>query len=165
VFAPPHRDEFYEIIGRRYREAVAEATRIATAKDIEMRVEFFKPVHFGWTSYKLPVGDTQKTLKSNVAIFFNGFAFLDDSGFDYMQWWFGAKTIWVGEWFVKPVYYYQEKQGMYKGNLDKYGWKGDETFAFKVNSTTTPTPSEVNAWLHAFVVIPKSMAEIRITTA
>jgi len=165
VFAPPHRDEFYAIIGERYREARAEAIKIASQKGIQMLIEFFKPSHFGWTEYKLPVGDTQKTLKDNVAFLPVGLAYMDDAGFDYIKWYDGNKTTLIGEWFVKPVYYFREKQGVYKGNLRQYTWKGSETFTFTVHSTTSPTPTYVTAWLLAFVVLPKNMQDSLITTS
>jgi len=165
VFAPPHRDEFYSIIGERYRAARAEAAKIAAAKGIRMIIEFFKPSHFGWTDYKLPVGDTTKTLKENVAFFPVGLAYMDDAGFDYIRWYDGKKTELIGDWFVKPVYYFREKQGVYKGNLRQYEWRGAETFTFTVHSTTTPTPSYVNAWLLAFVVLPKNLQDSMITTS
>ena len=170
TFAPTHRDEFYEIIGRRYADAVAEASKIAAAKGIRMAVEQFKPVHFGsdWVTrgYKLPTGDTTKTLKSNVAFFPYGIMNWDTT-FDYMKWYEGAKTDYIGDWFVLPVAYFEEKQGAYKGNLDHYNFRGDETFTFTVHSTTygTSPDHEVNAWILAFVVLPSTLKETRITTA
>ena len=67
--------------------------------------------------------------------------------------------------YKRQVYYYREKQGAYKGNLDAYTWRGDETFTFTVHTTTTPTPSYVNAWLLAFVVLPKNLQDSTITTS
>jgi len=166
VFAPTHRDEFYEIIGTRYAAARAEAAKIAATKGIRMAVEPFKPVHFGWTSYALPTGDTQKTLLTNCAWFPYGILNLDSS-FDYIKWYEGAKTEYIGDWFTLPVYYYEEKQGAYKGNLDHYNFRGDETFTFTVHSITwgTTPDHEVNAWLLAFVALPATLKESKITTA
>lgn len=170
AFAPTHRAEFYDIIGQRYADAVTEATKIASSKGIRMAVEQFKPVHFGtaWVTrgYKLPTGDTTKTLLTNVAIFPYGILNLD-STFDYMKWYLGAKTDYIGDWFVLPVYYYQEKQGAYKGNLDHYNLRGDEGFTFTVHSTTfgSSPDHEVDAWLLAFVALPATKKESLITTA
>jgi len=168
VFAPMHRDEFYEIAGRRYSDARGEAAKIATGKNIRMAVEPFKPVHFGWTSYKLPIGDTQKTLLTNCAFFPYGILNLD-TNFDYMKWYEGAKTDYVGDWFTLPVAYFDEHQGAYKGNLDHYNFRGDETFTFSVHHVTqgwTASPeTEVDAWLLAFVALPATLKETRITTA
>jgi len=170
VFAPPHRAEFYEIVGTRYAAAREEAAAIANAKKIRMKVEFFKPVHFGtaWEArgYKLPVGDTTKTLLTNVALFPYGIINLT-SDFDYMKWYEGNKVNYIGDWFVLPVYYYEEKQGAYKGNLEHYNFRGDETFTITVHSISygTSTGYEVNAWLLAFVALPATLAETKITTA
>jgi len=161
VFAPPHRDEFYSIVGERYAAARAEAAKIGEAKRITMRVEFFKPVHFNWTSYRLPTGDTLATLEDNCAFFPYGILNKDEC-FDYMKWWEGNKVVYIGDWFTLPVYSYEEKQGAYKGNLLGYEFRSGETFDFYVHCTTTPMPSDVNAWLLAFVVLPRTMAESKI---
>jgi len=170
TFAPTHRDEFYDIVGSRYQDAVAEAAKIAGSKTIRMAVEQFKPVHFGtdWVTrgYKLPTGDTQKTLLSNCAFFPYGLLNLDTT-FDYMEWYMGAKTDYIGDWFTLPIAYFEEKQGCWKGNLAHYNFRGDETFTFSVHSTTygTSPDHEVNAWLFAFVVLPSTQKKTRITTA
>jgi len=161
VFAPPHRDEFYRIIAERYVVARSEADAIGKAKRIKMRVEFLKPVHLNLTDYKLPTGDNTLRLEDNCALFPYGIITWDDS-FDYMKWWTGAKVTYIGDWFVLPVYYFQEKQGAYKGNLSAYEFRSNETFVFNVHSTTSPTPATVNAWLLAFAVLPATMAESKI---
>jgi len=170
VFAPTHRDEFYEIIGKRYADARAEAAKIAATKGIRMAVEPFKPVHFGaaWVArgYKLPTGDTQKTLLSNCAWFPYGILNLD-TDFDYMKWYEGAKTEYIGDWFTLPIAYLEEKQGAYKGNIDHYNFRGDETFTFTVHSVTygSSPDHEVNAWILAFVALPATLKESLIATA
>ena len=162
VFVPPNVPEFYEIVKRAYIAAVTEARRVAATKRIKVRVEALKPTHLNLSEYKLPTGDQTFTLKTNCAIFPYGIINLDSS-FDYLKWWEGNKTRYIGEWFVKPVYYFAEfKQGAYRGGIDNYSFKGDETFTFNCHSTTTPTPSEVDAWLLAFVVLPETMAETKI---
>jgi len=170
VFAPTHRDEFYAILGKRYEDTRAEAAKIAAAKGIRMAVEFFKPVHFGpaWVArgYVLPTGDTQKTLLSNVALFPYGILNLDEH-FDYMKWYEGAKTDYIGDWFTLPVRYYEERQGAYKGNVDHYNFRGDETFTFTVHHVTYGSESgyTVDAWLLAFVALPATLKESLVCTA
>jgi len=170
VFAPTHRDEFYTIVGKRYADARAEAAKIAATKGIRMAVEPFKPVHFGpaWLvrGYRLPTGDTQKTLLTNCAWFPYGILNLD-TDFDYIKWYEGAKTEYIGDWFTLPLAYLLEKQGAYKGNLDHYNFRGDETFTFTVHSVTygTSPDHEVNAWILAFVALPATLKESLITTA
>lgn len=171
VFSPAHRDEFYEIVGKRYGETVEEAAKVAASKGIRMAVEPFKPIHFGsaWAAqgYVLPIGTVTKTLLSNAAIFPYGILNLDDH-FDYMKWYEGAQTEFIGDWFVLPVYYYQEQQGVYKGNLAHYNFRGDETFTFRVHHVTqgfTPSPDdEVSAWLLAFVALPATLKESAVVT-
>jgi len=169
AFAPTLRDEFYAIVTKRYNDAIAEAGKIAASKGIKMTVEQFKPVHFGaaWVTrgYLLPTGDTTKTLLTNCALFPYGILNLDEH-FDYMKWYLGAKTEYVGDWFVLPVNYFQERCGAWKGNLAHYDFRGDETFTFTVHSTIYGTsPGTVNAWLLAFVVLPSTQKETLITTA
>lgn len=168
AFAPSLRDEFYAIVNKRYQDAITEAAKVAAAKGIKMTVEQFKPVHFGptWVArgYILPTGDTTKTLLTNVAFFAYGLMNLDEH-FDYIQWWEGGKTSYIGDWFTLPVYYFQEKQGAWKGNLDHYNFRGDETFTFTVHSTIFGTsPGTVDAWLLAFVVLPSTQKLTLITT-
>ncbi len=160
-FAPAHRAEFYAIVGERYNAARAEAAAIGAGKRIHMRIEFLKPVHIELTEYKLPVGDTTLTLEANCAFFPYGIISWDD-GFDYMEWYEGKEVIYIGDWFTLPVNYFEERQGAYKGNLKHYEFRAGETFQFTVHSMTTPTPSTVDAWLLAFVVLPRTKAKDKI---
>lgn len=161
IFAPTHRDEFYTIVGERYAAARAEAAAIAATKRIHMRVEFLKPVHIELTDYQLPTGNTTLTLEDNVAFFPYGILNKDEC-FDYMKWWEGAGVLYIGDWFTLPVYSYEEKQGAYKGNLKHYEFRAGETVRFYVHCTTTPMPSEVDAWILAFTVLPRTMSESKI---
>lgn len=169
AFAPTHRDEFYDVITRRYNDARLEAAKIASSKGIKMTIEQFKPIHFGaaWVArgYVLPCGDTEKTLLENVTFFPYGILNLD-TDFDYMKWYEGAKTQYVGDWFTLPISYFQEHQGAYKGNLDHYNFRGGETFTFTVHSITggTSPGANVNAWILAFVVLPSTKKESLIST-
>ncbi len=172
-FAPTHRDEFYAIVGERYNAARGEASRIGAKERIHMRIEFFKPKHFEhasvdgtkpstyYESYSLPVGDTLITLQSNCAFFPYGLMTWD-AYFDYMKWYLGNKVDYIGDWFVLPVYRFEEKQGGYKGNLEHYEFRAGETFTYTVHSLPkpgTPSPTEVDAWLLAFIVLPRTHAE------
>ena len=167
LFIPNDKDEYYRIITERYNEARAEAMRIRTQKNIEMRVEFFKPVHFNWTGapilgrYRLPTGTTQITLQENTAFFPAGLLNLDNC-FDCMKWWSGAGTTYIADWWTLPIFYFRDHQGAYKGNLKGYEFRGNETFRFLVHCTDSPDPGTVNAWLIAFVVLPATMSETRI---
>lgn len=170
VFAPAHRDEFYQIVGERYNAARAEAAKIGAGKRIHMRIEFLKPKHFedaagagSYATYQLPVGDTQITLEDNCAFFPYGILNNDDC-FDYIKWYEGAKTVYIGDWFTHPVHFFTEKQGAYKGNLKHYEFRAGETFTFTVStcSTATPAPTEVDAWLLAYIVLPRTKAETTI---
>lgn len=173
IFAPTHRAEFYAIVGERYAAARAEAALIGETKRIHMRVEFFKPKHFEdaagaltYRSYVLPVGETEITLEDNCAWFPYG-VINNDQYFDYIKWWEGAKVVYIGDWFTFPVYHYEEHQGAYKGNTKHYEFRAGETFTYNVHSskTTTPYQTEVNAWLLAFVVLPRTKAETKIYKA
>lgn len=172
-FAPTHRDEFYSIVGERYNAARAEAAALGEGKRIHMRIEFFKPIHFrhasvdgvspstAYESYNLPVGKTLITLEDNCAFFPYGIITWD-AYFDYMKWWEGAEIKYIGDWFTLPIYRFEERQGCYKGNLLHYEFRSGETFTYEVHSLPkpgTPSPTEVDAWLLAFVVLPRTKAE------
>jgi len=140
-----------------YQDAVAEAKRIGEAKGIQMTVEGFKPVHLGWTEYKLPVGETYGILKENVAFYPVGI-FSNDPDFDTIKWWSGAKTEYEYDWFTKWVYYKEEKQGIMS---PQPVFKGGEAFTFEVHSEVPK--AKVDAWILGYVVIPATMKEQKIT--
>lgn len=153
-------DKYQAIIEKAYADARAEAARVAATKRIAMKVEFLKPVHLNRTLYDLPgTVDTQYTLKTNVGIFPFGII-NEDPTFDYMKWWKGAKTEYIGDWFVRPIYLFEEKEGVYAGNLDKYQFRGDETFTINCHSTTGSTT--ILGWLLAFAVMPTTLEEVKI---
>jgi len=161
-FYPKRRDEYWRVLDAAYARARAEAARIAMAKRIPMKIEFLKPVHLDLTEYKLPGSqDKTYTLKSNCAIFPFGIMNIDPT-FDYMKWWEGNKTRYIGDWFVKPVYFFEEKEGAYAGKLEEYEFRGDETFTFNCHSTTGST--SLDAWLLAFAVMPVTLEEVKIVT-
>jgi len=140
-----------------YQAAVAEAARIAKEKNIRMTVEGFKPVHFGWSEYKLPVGETYIHLKENTAFYPVGI-FSNDPDFDSMSWWSGAKTEYLYDWFTKWVYQTKEKQGIM---TPQPVFKGGESFTFSVHSEVPK--AKVDAWILGYVVLPETMKETKIT--
>lgn len=160
-FYPKKFEEQYKaIVFKAYAAAKAEAVKIRNTKGLGMKLEFLKPVHLNRTLYNLPgSADTEYTLKTNVAIF--PFGFLnEDPTFDYMKWWKGAKTRYIGDWFVRPIYLFEEKEGVYAGNLDQYVFRGDETFTINLHSTTSSTT--ILAWLLAWAVMPETLEEVKI---
>ena len=153
-------DKYQAIIHRAYTAAVVEARRIATTKRIQTKVEFLKPVHLNRTLYNLPgAADTLYTLKSNVGIFPFGII-NEDPTFDYMKWYEGNKTRYIGDWFVRPIYLFEEKEGVYAGRLDQYEFRGDESFTIHCHSTTGSTAIE--AWILGFAVMPVTLEEVKI---
>lgn len=170
VFAPSHRSEFYAIVDATYQAARAEASAIGAGKRIHMRIEFLKPKHFEdaagsgtYASYNLFGGKTLITLEDNCAFFPYGIL-SNDQYFDYIKWYEGNEVVYIGDWFTYPIYRFEEKQGAYKGNRSHYEFRAGETFAFVVHSSLsgTPYPAEVNAWILAFVVLPRTKAESTI---
>lgn len=136
-----------------YEDAMAEAARIAEAKGIRMVVEGLKPVHLGWTRYRLPVGTTVVNLRESVRMYFTG-VFSNDADFDSVKWYEGPTYLY--DWFTKFVYRKEEKQAvMFPQPVFK------TTFSFTVTSEVAK--SHVDAWLLAFVVLPATMKEMRVT--
>lgn len=162
-FYPKRFEEQYKgIVFKAYAMAKAEAVRIAKNKGISTKIEFLKPVHLDRSNYNLAgSADTEFTLKSNVAVF--PFGLLnEDPTFDYMKWWEGAKTRYIGDWFTRPVYLFEEKEGVYAGNLNAYAFRGDETFTINCHSTSSSVLIE--AWLLAWAVMPVTLEEVKLTT-
>lgn len=125
-----------------------------------MKVEFLKPVHLDRTLYNLPGStDTLYTLKSDVAIVPFG-VLNEDPTWTNMKWWKGNKTQYVSEWFVRPVYNFEEKEGAYAGKLGAYVFRGPESFTINCGSTTSSVVIE--GWLLGFAVAPTTLEEIKI---
>jgi len=153
-------DKYEAIIDKVYVAARQEAARIATTKRIAMKIEFLKPGHINRSLYNLPGStDTLYTLKSNVAIFPFGII-NEDPTFDYIKWYSGNKTKYIADWFVRPIYLFEEKEGVYAGNLDPYVFRGDESFTINCHSTTSSTTIE--AWLLGFAVMPVTLEDVKI---
>ncbi len=153
-------DKYEAIIDRVYAAARQEAARVAATKRIAMKIEFLKPVHLGRTLYNLPGStDVLYTLKSNVAIFPFGII-NEDPTFDYIKWYSGNKTKYIADWFVRPVYLFEEKEGVYAGNLDQYVFRGDESFTINCHSTTGSTT--LQAWILGFAVMPVTLEDVTL---
>jgi len=153
-------DKYQAIIDKSYAMARQEAARIVANKRIAMKIEFLKPVHLDRTLYNLPGStDTLYTLKSNVAIFPFGII-NEDPTFDYIKWYSGNKTRYIADWFVRPVYLFEEKEGVYAGNLDPYAFRGDESFTINCHSTTSS--ALMQAWILGFAVMPVTLEDVKI---
>jgi len=153
-------DKYQAIIDKVYATARAEAARIAANKRISTKIEFLKPAHLSRTLYNLPGStDTLYTLKSNVAIFPFGII-NEDPTFDYMKWYSGNKTKYIADWFVRPIYLFEEKEGVYAGKLDQYVFRGDESFTINCHSTTGSTT--IQGWLLGFAVMPVTLEDVTL---
>jgi len=153
-------DKYEAIIDRAYAAARKEAAVIAATKRISMKIEFLKPAHLSRSLYNLAgSADTLFTLKSNVAIFPFGII-NEDPTFDYIKWYSGNKTKYIADWFVRPVYLFEEKEGVYAGNLDQYVFRGDESFTINCHSTTSSTT--IQAWILGFAVMPVTLEDVTL---
>jgi len=163
-FYPTHQREFYATLEKVRLAAVAEAKRLVAAKKLQYVVERTKPAHLGLTTYAIPA-NAEKSYRLNdySALFFAGI-FNNDSSFDYLTWWEGKKTGYIGEWFVKDIYYFKERQGVYAGNLDYYQFKPSASFTFYAHSTTV-TATSVDGWFIAFTVVPETERNNAVVTA
>lgn len=137
-----------------YDAAVAEATRIQQSIGIPMVVESLKPVHFGWSSYSLPVGTTSRTLRSNTAMFAMGL-FSTDTTFETMKWWKGMS--YVADWPAILVSATLEKEMMMTPSIII---KGGESFRFTV--VKVGAGATVSAFLLGYAVLPETSMETPI---
>jgi hypothetical protein len=138
----------------RYQDAVAEAKRIGEEKGIQMTVVALAPVHFGWTKYRLPVGDTFINLKENV-VFYPVGIFSNDPNFVALGWWEGAKTEYLYDWLTKFVYYTEEKEATM---TPQPVFKTAFTFTVETEEPAT----DVDAWIIGYVVLPTTMKGMSI---
>lgn len=120
-----------------------------------MTVEALKPVHFGWTEYKLPVGASYKTLKENVRFYPVGI-FSVDQNFTTLKWWRGARVEYLFDW---PVYYVPLKEEKQATMMPQPIFK--TSFTFEVVSTGAA--AKVDAWILGYVVLPQTMREMKVT--
>jgi len=137
-----------------YSDALAEAEKIEKEKGIPMTVEALKPVHFKFTEYKLPVGDTFISLKENVRFYPVGI-FSTDEDFAALKWYEGAKVEYLYDWFTKFVAVTKEKSAtMTPQPVFK------TSFTFTVVSETPK--AKVDAWIIGYVVLPETMREMPV---
>lgn len=139
----------------RYEDTLAEAASIEKKTGVKMTVEAFKPIHFGWSSYLLPVGSHIINLKDKCRFYPVG-VWSNDPDFVSIDWWEGAKISFLYSWLTKFVYYKEEKEA---SMWPQPVFRG--TFTFTVNSEAAK-PS-VDAWIVAWVVLPEAMREMPIT--
>jgi len=160
-FYPKRRDDYWAVMDRAYATAKEEALRIYNSKNIQTKIELLKPVHLNRTLYNLPGStNTDYTLKSNVAIFPWGILNIDPT-WTALKWYEGAGTKYIGDWFVAPIYFFEEKEGAYAGNLDAYAFRGDETF--RINCVSDTNSTLIDGWLLAFAVMPVTLEETKLT--
>ncbi len=138
----------------RYQDALAEAARIEKETGIPMTVESLKPVHFGWTEYKLPVGDTSIRLRTNSRFYPVGI-FSTDQDFAALKWYRGAKVEYLYDWFTKFVALKEEKTATM---TPQPVFKASFTFTV-VSEVVKP---KVDAWILGYVVLPETMREMPI---
>jgi len=139
----------------RYEDALAEAAKIEKETGIPMTVEALKPVHFGWTQYKLPVGSTLLRLRENVRFYPVGI-FSTDEDFTELEWWKGAKVEYIATW---PTYYVPlTKEKSCKMTPQP---RFAESFTMVVKSKTAKP--KVDAWIIGYVVLPETMRETKVT--
>jgi len=139
----------------RYEDALAEAARIEKEKNIPMTVEAFKPIHFGWGEYKLPVGTTFIMLQDNVRFYPVGI-FSTDKDFTTIKWWEGAKVNYLFDWITFFVPDTKEKSATM---TPQPTFK--TSFSFEVVSTVAK--AKVDAWILGYVVLPETMREMKVT--
>jgi len=140
----------------RYQDALAEAARIEEAEGIPMIVEGLKPAHFGWTEYVLPVGIHSMSLKDNVRFYPVGI-FSTDNDFTTLKWWRGARIGYIADW---PVFYVPQTKEKQATMTPQPVFK--TSFTFEVVSSD-PGRIRVHAWILGYVVLPKTMREMKVT--
>lgn len=164
-FVSTIKPEFHAIIDEAYALAKAEAMRIYQQRGIQTKIELLRPVHLnlsttGATIFMLPgTANTDYTLKSNTAIFPWGVMNQDPTWYA-MKWYEGAGTKYIGDWYVRPVYFFEEQQGAYGGQLEPYAFRGDQSFRFYCLSNAAS--ANIYGWLLAFAVMPTTLEEVKI---
>ncbi len=139
----------------RYQDAVAEAARIEKETGVPMTVESFKPSHFGWTEYKLPVGSTFKSLKDKV-VFYPVGIFSTDENFEALKWWRGNKVEYLFDW---PVFWVPRKKEKQAVMTPQPVFK--TSFTFEV--VAPGAAAKVEAWIIGYIVLPETMREMKVT--
>jgi hypothetical protein len=164
-FVSTIKPEFHAIIDEAYAMAKKEALMIFNTRGIQTKIELLRPIHLGYsttgaTIFTLPgTQNADYTLKSNTAIFPWG-AMNQDPTWFAMKWYEGAGTKYIGDWYVRPVYFFEEQQGAYGGQLEPYAFRGDQSFRFY--NLSNAANSTIYGWLLAFAVMPTTLEEVKI---
>lgn len=158
--------DYPTILDQAYGMAKAEALRIFNLRGIQTKIEMMRPVHLaypttGATMFNI-VGTTAQTftLKSNVAFFPWG-VLNNDPTWMTLKWYEGNQTKYIGDWYVRPVYFFEEQQGAWDGQLEPYAFRGDQTFTFTALSSTAS--AVIQGWILAYIVEPTTLEETKIT--
>jgi hypothetical protein len=158
-------NNYNSVLDQAYALAKEEAMRIYQQRGIQTKIELLKPVHLGYTAtggtmYTLPAtANSTYTLKSNVAFFPFGVVNQDPTWYS-IKWYEGAATKYIADWYVRPVYFFQEQEGAWGGQLEPYAFRGDQSFTFyNISNAGNAT---VYGWILAFVTIPTTLEETKI---
>ena len=114
--------DYPSILDESYAAAKAEAIRIYNLRGIQTVVELLRPIHLNISSAGASTGGTTtgapwvlpgtaaftKTLKSNVAFFPWGVLNNDPTWYS-MKWYQGNQVQYISDWFVRPVYFFEEQ--------------------------------------------------------
>ena len=174
-FASSITYDYPTILDEAYLAAKTEALRIYQLRGIQTVVELLRPIHLnigptgtstGASTTSAPwvlPGNTAftKTLKSNVALFPWGVINNDPTWWS-MKWYQGNQVQYISDWYVRPVYFFEEQIGAYRGTMEAYNFRGDQTFCFYNLSSTGS--AVIQGWLLAWAVLPVTTDETPITT-
>ncbi len=137
-----------------WKEAWDEARKIEAETGVAMTVESFKPSHFGWSLFKMPVGSHTASLKNKVKFYAAG-VFNIDENWTTIKFWEGARVNYLFDWFVQPVALTEtHSQSMWP----QHRFTG--TFTFEV--VREGDGAYADGWLIAYVVLPETMRESKI---
>jgi hypothetical protein len=167
--------DYPPILDAAYLAAKNEALRIYNLRGIQTVIELLRPIHLNIGTAGTATGASTtaapwvlpgsvaftKTLKSNVAFFPWGVLNNDPTWWS-LKWYQGNQTQYIGDWYVRPVYFFEEQQGAWAGVLENYNFRGDQTFSFIATSSTGSTI--IQGWILAWAVLPVTTDETQITT-
>ena len=141
-----------------YQAATVEALRIYNLRGIQTWVTLLEPYHLGYLEPILK--ETQQfTMKNNCAFFPYG-VINNDPEIETLEWYYGNQMHFIADWFVKEIYNYVNKTGLYLGNLEAYIFRGEQEFTLKCISNIKKL--NFNIWLKAYVVIPALFGKTQI---
>jgi hypothetical protein len=141
-----------------YQAATAEAIRLYNIRGIQTWITALQPYHFGYSDPILK--DVQRFIvKQNCALFPYGII-NNDSETIMLEWYIGDQIDFINDWFVKEIYNYANKTGLYMGNLEAYNFRGEQEFTLKC--TSIPKKPIHATWLKAYVVLPHDIGKNQI---